>query len=282
MPGILRVLSLHTIQYFLVVSTISLTPPSSFLRIALLPLVLACSISILTLIFPAVNTKVQAAFIATNVNGVLLRYIDLALISRWSFGARGPTSGAGGHRIVKAEQNGHGNGNGNGAVSGPAQVDKDESSTSIARRLRWGFVTVAAWRQPGTPWEARGTPPFPDHETTASRTRFVAQRLTQLVACWLVLGAMGLLPATTAQERAETFAWENVAFFARLSEITAGAVAERIVGTVLFWSATYCILQIFYCGVGVIGVATGVTPVRDWPPLFGSVTECFSVRRFWG
>ncbi|PLN84691.1 membrane bound O-acyl transferase family-domain-containing protein [Aspergillus taichungensis] len=59
-------------------------------------------------------------------------------------------------------------------------------------------------------------------------------------------------------------------------------LGARVAATLLFWAGTYCLLDAAYLFVSVLSVAFGFTQPHEWPPLFGSLTDAYSVRRFWG
>ena len=56
----------------------------------------------------------------------------------------------------------------------------------------------------------------------------------------------------------------------------------RVAATLLFWAGTYCLLDAGYCFTSMISVAFDLTEPDEWPPLFGSIGDAYSIRRFWG
>jgi hypothetical protein len=56
----------------------------------------------------------------------------------------------------------------------------------------------------------------------------------------------------------------------------------EVAGTVLGYSfAAYFAESMMYDFFSVLAVGLGISQVADWPPLFGSIFEAYSVRRFW-
>lgn len=44
----------------------------------------------------------------------------------------------------------------------------------------------------------------------------------------------------------------------------------------------YCIANGSYILNSIISVSLGLSTPKEWPPLFGSITSCYSIRRAWG
>ncbi|KAI1636382.1 membrane bound O-acyl transferase family-domain-containing protein [Biscogniauxia mediterranea] len=269
--ALLEVLLVHAAQFVLVLLVLSFARPDSSIRPALIPVLVVLTLHILPKTLDAVSSKVQASFIATNVIGVFLQYIDFGLISKWSFLS---------YDLPPADENP------NQAHLNPAvwNIKLQSYHRGAWRRLQWGLFATTVWRAPATAWEVKGTPRFDPVQPTfiPSRPRFLLDTFKTLVSCWAILDLMSLIPPQSAEARIETFAWNRVPLFSRWTEVSAEEVTTRLLSTFLFWLATYCILQVFYCSVAIIGVSTRLTRVEAWPPLFGPVTECYSVRRFWG
>lgn len=268
---LLTVLSLHVAQFILVVLIISFSPPNSILRTTFFPVLVVLTLNILPRTLDAVSTKVQASFIATNVVGVFIQYIDVALISRWSYLS---------HRPLSAREK-------TGQINLDLAARKEKQKLNheaLWRRLKWGLFATTAWRAPATSWEVKGTPRFDSRRPTwiPSRPRFLLNTLKTLIPCWIILDLMSLVPPQSAEARVEDFAWNRVPIFSRLFEVSIEEIAKRFLTTFLFWTATYCILQVFYSIVAGVSVALGLTRVEVWPPLFGSMTQCYSMRQFWG
>ena len=69
-------------------------------------------------------------------------------------------------------------------------------------------------------------------------------------------------------------------FLRRLAEITPREAFIRIYFTFLGWVLPYCTLRAGHSLTGCLSVLCGDSPER-WPPLFGSIGEAYTVRRFY-
>lgn len=249
------------------VFVISFTSPNSLLRPCLLPLIITHVFYILPLNKDTVAHKGTWTLLNMNTAGLLLQYIDLALISRWSYAAYGPTSSLGNQPNASL------------SVAERRKL-KPQTSSSLFSRLQWGFEAAVAWRFPATPWEAKGTPHF---TKVPSRRRFITMKTLQLIWALLILDAMSLMgsppdPAANAIK----FSWEKVRIITRLSDVTKREVVLRIIVVYIRWVAIYFYVQAFYCLLAILAVGTGISEERRWPPFFGSVADMFTVRGTWG
>ncbi|MCJ1239557.1 hypothetical protein MMC14_007555 [Varicellaria rhodocarpa] len=260
--------ALNALQSSIVLLVLAFSPPNSLIRPALFPLLIVLTLYILPLNRHYLPTKLQSSLFTHHTVGIFLQYLDCALISRWSFSTRGPTSGRGGlpntNRSLAARE------------SGPGK------EPTVWSRLKWGLFAITAWRYTATPWEVKNVPPFDPREPKRlpSRSRFLGDSAMMMTLCLIFLDLMSL--GDEPEKNPIMFAAEKVGFFTRLSEISVEEAVMRVVVTLAFWFSVYCVLQAFYTFMAVIAVDAGVTTIDEWPPLFGSVKDCYSIRQFWG
>ncbi|MCJ1284029.1 hypothetical protein MMC26_003360 [Xylographa opegraphella] len=69
-------------------------------------------------------------------------------------------------------------------------------------------------------------------------------------------------------------------FLRRLADVTPREAFIRIYFTFLGWVLPYCTLRAGHSLTGCLSVLCGDSPER-WPPLFGSIGEAYTVRRFY-
>ena len=262
---LLLALALNVLETSIVLLVLAFTPSDSFIRPALLPLLLALAFYIIPLNRDYLPSKLQASLVTLHTVGILLQYLDFGLISRWSFSARGPTSSRGGQR------------NANLGLASRKALEQGPNPPTVWSRLRWGLFATTAWRAPSTPWEVKNVPPFDIHEPTRvpTRARFLADSMMTLVLCLVIIDVISLAPKSDVS-------WQKHVLFARLSEISVEEIAARVFILSVGWVSIYCMIQAFYCSVAILAVATNVTTVNLWPPIFGSIKECYSIRQFWG
>lgn len=214
--------------------------------------------------------------------GTICQYLDSVLISRWSYSAQGPTSSLGGQRNIQLESTPARSKHGSNGTSKGSQGSQ-APDTSPWARLRWGWFASTSWRAPATKWEVKNVPPFDfnNPEWVPTRTRFLLGKLKTLGLCLLFIDALGIPPQDPAQG-AMVFAPDKVAFFRRLENVSAQDVIIRFVVSAIGWTSIFCVLNACYSLLAIISVTTGLAPVDQWPPLFGKLADCYSIRQFWG
>ena len=261
--------ALNALQSSIVLLVLAFSPPNSLIRPALLPLLIVLTLCIIPLNRHYLPTKLQSSLFTHHTVGILLQYLDCGLISRWSFSAGGPTSGRGGLP------------NANHSLAA-RKSEPGKKETTVWSRLKWGLCVITAWRYTATPWEVKNVPPFHPHDPKRlpSRSRFLGDSAMVMTLCLFFLDLMSL--GDEPEMNPIMFAPEKVGFFARLSEISAEEATMRVVVTLAFWFSVYCVLQAFYSFMAIIAVDARVTTLGVWPPLFGSVKDCYSIRQFWG
>ncbi|KAB5522131.1 membrane bound O-acyl transferase family-domain-containing protein [Coniochaeta sp. 2T2.1] len=250
---------------------IGFTSPGSFWRIATLPFPLwAIWIGMQErhVVGPAGN--MINLFIIGHQATYFLDYIDVVLLRKWTFEARGPTDTL--NRDSRA--------NGTALKTDGSKTNK--SPGSFRSRLAFGFQTATSRRHINTPYETKNCPHFSaeDKSYVPSRSRYMLRTLGSVVACYLFVD---INDATSLSgENARLFAPDQIPFFFRLGSVTIDQIALRLVIAVMVWAATYCLIRMAYDMVGIAAVSLRITGVRSWRPLFGSVWDLYTLRRFWG
>ena len=140
-------------------------------------------------------------------------------------------------------------------------------------------VIALLWnlRRVGTRWQVKNVPASSSGGlATRSRTRFLLRRLTTTFFAYLVLDIMisGRSPdlALVSPQKETLF---------KLGSLPLEDVVFRIIGTVSFWFSTALINLVMANGIAIFSVLTGLSTPSDCPPLYGSIWEAYSIRRFW-
>lgn len=268
---LLHPVTLNLLQATIGVLVIGFTPPSSVIRIAALPLILLC----LCLIIPTCLEKVQrviwTGLLAGNSTHFLLQYIETALLSKWSFETRGPSS-----RPLTAQAPSI---NGKLKNSGTA---KGTSAKEATERLKFGYHTFFSYRYTDTPYEVKGVPPFSikAHSYVPSRGEFLRRKAIIICVCYLTLD---LATSNTEKEQnPRLFSAQNVPFFMRTYNLSTEGLIVRFATTLGLWVSLYCVIQLYMSTIAFVCVACGLDETKCWRPTFGSLSEAYTVRQFWG
>ena len=110
---------------------------------------------------------------------------------------------------------------------------------------------------------------------------FLYSNVTQLSISLLFLDIVGYLGRDTSMNSVN-FASSRVPFFSRFQDVTSKEVVLRLITSFMHWLVTVYLLQAIYDGVAIIVIAFDLGRIERWPPLFGSWTDCWSIRQFWG
>ena len=148
----------------------------------------------------------------------------------------------------------------------------------------WGMfrgVTTAAgllWniRRVGTPWQVKNVPSSLSLQKQ-SRAGFILRRVAITLLAYLFVDAVVSMPPPEQHmvraDKAALFSLRNLSF---------DDIAFRS-GTVVGYWLTTGILNLFMTNVGaVVAVLLGLSSPADCPPLYGSFSEAYTIRRFWG
>ncbi|PIG86413.1 hypothetical protein AARAC_007526 [Aspergillus arachidicola] len=200
---------------------------------------------------------------------IFFHYIDIAMLSQWSFGTNIP------------------------AIEPPQLKDEHEAvrrrksslvkeGSSWKGKLRFGLSSTFTTRFCGTPHEVRNVPRFSnsDPNYAPSRPRLIRDTALTVLLCYLILDAMdaGADPAMVR----EYFSEQNIPFFRRFHDISGNELLMRASGGIGVILGLMCSQGGFYNLFALISNVLGLSAPKDWPPFYGSPLEAYSLRRFWG
>ena len=251
--------SLVVYQVLVTALLISFTKPSSLVRPAALPFLAAATHLIVLKCLKDIARLSVASILAGNGPTYLLRYLDLALLSRWSYEAGGPTSPSASQREVRRKT----------AVDSDGVGGRSGPSGRFSDRLRFGLVATLSSRHVDTAWEVKNVPRFsPDRPRyVPSLPAYLRQSAFAALVCYLVVDLFGL--DVRPERNAVLFAPQNVAFFARTGSLTAEQLAVRLVSSLTVWISIYCVSRMGYSLLALVAVGTGLNTVSAWQPMFG-------------
>lgn len=266
---------LHPMHYMaillaIIVVTLGFTPPSSVVRIGVLPALLLLAYMIVVTVKNALRTTYASTFGAFGFC-FTLQFLVMGLIEKWSFEAGGPASRIESRSAANGKVKGKGKGNSAAKIEG-----------TFWNRLKFGCSSLMSFRDVNTPYEAKGIPSFSssDPSYVPSRAKFLMHTAIRLCVFYLVLDFIEAQPSPPNNE--EMFAASKVPVFSRLSEVTIEEVILRITSSTAVWTVVYSLLKCMNSFAALLGVASGLSSPKDWKPWNGSIGDAYTLRGFWG
>ena len=268
-PFILELLQIATITL-----VIGFTSASSLIRPAFLPLVIAITAYSIPRCFDRTQNVIWNGPLAGDSTAYVLQYIEIALLGRYAMEAGGPTNPDRNLRFVKQGQD--------NSTRKP-RATRDKGCATVWERIQFGFFALFSQRLVGTPFEVPGVPPFSSKVPSyiPERSAFLRRRALQVFINYLTLDLLGAVPPDPGSN-ATMFSPRLIPFFSRLGEVTAEQIIARVVFMAFTWVSIYCIIQVIQGLVAIVAVGCGITEVKTWRPVFGSLGDAYTVRRFWG
>ena len=157
----------------------------------------------------------------------------------------------------------------------PTEAIKD----TLRSRFAFGNAIANSGRMVDTPWEAKNVPPpaVSDPDDNVLRASIVTQKT-------LNLGALLILREIImeVQMSIDPLYIAHVSFLTRLNEVTRGEVLVRVILGIGKWVDLYCVLQAISSTGTILLAFLNPDKVRKLRPMFGSVSEAYTIRGFWG
>lgn len=169
----------------------------------------------------------------------------------------------------------------------PVTTPNPKQSETSASRSGLGR-TFTAWcllfnlRNVNTSWSIKGLPTFSRdrREHVPNKGEFLRGRIAHILITYLALDAIfASLPAPNPEIDVPEY---KQALFSRMGDITLEEIIARPITVLIPAFSIYGIFTIAYNIASVTAVLFGGSEPRNWPPLFGSFREAYTLRRFWG
>ena len=236
------------------------------------PLVVASAYVAFQLVIHHIPSTLWAGVLAGNASTYVLRYLELVLIDKWSFDHGGPTRLKSSPDERGRKRNSENNGRATASVQPP----------TIWGRLRFGLSVTLNPRLVNTAYQVKNVPRWSQGEPqqVPSRGHFLGRTALIVFLNYLAVDLCSL--AAQPERNVSLFSDEKVAFFRRWNSLGLEEIVIRVSASLILWLNIYCIFRIFHGLIVLLAVGSGFSNVQDWPPPFGSLSEAYSVRRFWG
>ncbi|EAW16874.1 uncharacterized protein NFIA_002240 [Aspergillus fischeri NRRL 181] len=152
-------------------------------------------------------------------------------------------------------------------------------------RLRLALRLATSTRGVGTKWQVKNIPPFPAWVTSADgsvdRMRFLIRQTAILMWQYLALDLL-YFGYFARFYQLQSFTHAPGTEFLGYYNPTAIQQGARLAIAIVFMVALRLLLDWAYRCFSVISVGIKLTPPEDWPPLFGSIANAYTLRNFWG
>lgn len=133
------------------------------------------------------------------------------------------------------------------------------------------------WRRIGTPWQISKLPKFSPDGAVPSRGRLIAKRALLLVVALAIVDI-----GTGLRGEPDAFDPRAVPVFSRLGDTTAAEVGFRVSQTAAWMTCAVVGVYIPYAFVTIVLLATGLSNPASCPPVYGSLSDAYTIRGFWG
>ena len=265
-------LLLHPLPLYLSEVTISaivigFTSPNSFTRLASLPLILICTHLCVSTALERTERTFWASLYGGSSIGWAIHYVEIALLSRWSYENRGPNPPS--KQQLKNVESRH------------KDIREETKTAGFLEHLRYGYLVTFSFRNCGTPYEVRNVPHFSRKDPAYLPTRgtYLRHAAASAFICYLFLdlSSLGMQP----EKNPILYSSERVPLFARLGDISREELLMRTGTSVGVWASMYCMLTLYQDIASFTCVMSDCDDVKSWRPAFGPLKEAYSMRRFW-
>ena len=272
------------LQVLLSSTVLSFTLAESPARPAVLPLLGLCICHIVT----SQRTRTTWASSMGAISFAFgLQYIDLALLSKWSFESHHDSEAITIQRRANSE---YGKKGASETTTKSSErklkvvSGKRDGMSSFRDRLWFGWCSMWSFRHLNTSYEVKNAPPFSkdDPYLIPELWGFILRQTLSAILNYLIVDIIEAGSPPPQKTKEILFDPALIPVFRRLDTLTSNEVTFRILSTAGFWLNLYCMIQGVYAVASVIGVSLGLSGVRDWRPVSGEVADAWTLRRFWG
>ena len=209
--------------------------------------------------------NVPKVMIGTSLTTFFFHAIERLLIRRWYFDADGPTAYENNKAKAKIVWD---------------DVPKRIKNNSIWDKAAFAIDLLFSPRSIGKPWQIKKVVNYDDRYPAfvPSRRRFLVRTTLLSIGLFLVADFATMAPPPDPG----LFRPRKIPLLTRLSQVTAEELIIRIFATVAFYVNTYITASLIANVPSLLSVGSGLSSPSSWRPTFGSLSEAYTVRKFWG
>ncbi|CEF74354.1 hypothetical protein FGSG_02115 [Fusarium graminearum PH-1] len=157
------------------------------------------------------------------------------------------------------------------------------TSSSTMSRLRFGVSNLWNMRGVGTAHQISKIPSWSSSPATLShvpsRRQEVLRHVKNATLSYLVLDVFANQPPPDLENLMSP---RNELLFSRLEEIDAQEALFRLGAVLGFWLNTFCVIHLVNSVFSLGYLISGLYPVRMLPPVWGRLSDAYTIRCFWG
>jgi hypothetical protein len=157
------------------------------------------------------------------------------------------------------------------------------TSSSITARLRFGVSNLWNMRGVGTVNQISKIPSWSSSPATLShvpsRSQEMLRHVKNATLSYLVLDVFANQPPPDLDNLMSP---RNEFLLTRLGEIDAQEALFRLFAVFGFWLNTFCVIHLVNSVFSLVYLILGLYPVRMLPPVWGRLSDAYTIRRFWG
>ncbi|CAG1996730.1 unnamed protein product [Fusarium graminearum] len=157
------------------------------------------------------------------------------------------------------------------------------TSSSTMSRLRFGVSNLWNMRGVGTAHQISKIPSWSSSPATLShvpsRRQEVLRHVKNATLSYLVLDVFANQPPPDLENLMSP---RNELLFSRLEKIDALEALFRLGAVLGFWLNTFCVIHLVNSVFSLGYLISGLYPVRMLPPVWGRLSDAYTIRRFWG
>ncbi len=240
---LLHPITLYFIQKSYIIYALAFHP---FLptRLGFLILILICLYASYATYLDKFPRGVVASIVSGTTFADVLQYLDLVILSGWSFDDDGAPV------VVEGQTrypSGAANAEADGTKKAKAASAKRSASllSDLYQRLQYECFISSAPRLIDTKHQVENVPPYKTSNQTyiPSRTSFLLRNALTICVCYLPLDL-----ATSTTKPAEnhiSYNLDKIPFFSRLGDVDGAEISKKLAEGAGYWTASYCTMQCY-------------------------------------
>lgn len=275
LPSLVRVVALDyplqtiILAFLLPILALAFTRPTSPARLAIIPVIAAAVVSYLQTAHMYISNNMLIAISSGPTTLLLLSSIDYLCLQEL-------------HRTKDGKEK-------SGNIEPQSHITSEKEAipepradlfVDVHHALWWSTDVIFNYRGVGTARQVKNLPTFSrsDPDYVPSRSRFLFRRLVSVALGYIVVDFLNSQPPLNVN----LFSASKARLFGGLLDLSLEDVAMRVATTLVFWLSLRLTIALIYNAASALFVGFWLSDPEQWPPYFGSVSDAYSVRRFWG